>query len=117
MRLLKNFFWNAGYQIFILIVPLVTIPYVNRILGPVQIGINAYTNSIAQYFILAGSLGISIYGNREIAYHKDNVAERSQVFWELAILRLATTFIASIAYFALIGIMNRYKILDRKSVV
>ncbi|WP_390410510.1 flippase [Lacticaseibacillus jixiensis] len=110
MRLLKNFFWNAGYQIFILIVPLVTIPYVNRILGPVQIGINAYTNSIAQYFILAGSLGISIYGNREIAYHKDNVAERSQVFWELAILRLATTFIASIAYFALIGIMNRYKI-------
>ena len=68
MKIIKNYFYNVGYQVLVLILPLITTPYVSRVLGPEGVGINAYTNSIAQYFILLASLGISLYGNREIAY-------------------------------------------------
>ena len=54
MTVVKNFLWNMGYQVFVLLLPIITIPYVSRVLGPTGIGINAYTNSVVQYFILFG---------------------------------------------------------------
>lgn len=72
MQIIKNYLYNALYQIFILIVPLVTTPYLARVLGPTGIGINSYTNSVIQYFILLGSVGVSLYGNRQIAFVREN---------------------------------------------
>ena len=54
MKVIKNFFWNAGYQVFALLVPLVTVPYINRVLGPTGVGINAFTNSVVQYLAYIG---------------------------------------------------------------
>lgn len=110
MRIVKNFLWNAGYQLFILIIPFITIPYVNRVLGPTGVGINSYTNSIVQYFILLGSLGINMYGNREIAYKRDNIVDRSKVFWELAILRFICIFISVTCYLVFLAFMKQYRI-------
>ncbi|WP_155723497.1 oligosaccharide flippase family protein, partial [Pediococcus acidilactici] len=72
MRIVKNFLFNVSYQVFILLVPLVTTPYISRVLGSEGVGINAYTNSIIQYFILFGTIGINTYGNRQIAYSRGN---------------------------------------------
>lgn len=90
MKIIRNYFYNVLYQIFTLIVPLVTTPYVTRVLGSVGVGVNAFTNSIIQYFILAGSIGIALYGNRIIAYQRDDKQEMSQTFWSLTILRIIT---------------------------
>lgn len=88
MKLLKNYLYNVGYQVFVLLIPLITVPYVSRVLGSEGVGINAFTNSIIQYFILFGSIGINLYGNRTIAYYRDNREKSSQVFWEILFLRI-----------------------------
>lgn len=93
-----------------IIVPLFTTPYVNRILGPHGIGINTFTNTIVQYFILAGSLGISIYGNREIAYYRDNKEKRSQIFCEIQALKFIGITIATVIYFIFLSVYSKYKI-------
>ena len=64
----KNYIYNLSYQILVLILPIITTPYISRILGAENIGIYSYTLSISAYFILFGSLGIALYGKREIAY-------------------------------------------------
>ncbi|MFK5280690.1 oligosaccharide flippase family protein, partial [Lacticaseibacillus paracasei] len=66
MSIIKNYLYNVSYQVFILIVPMVTTPYITRVLGSDGVGINAYTNSIIQYFVLFGSIGVTLYGNRTI---------------------------------------------------
>ncbi|MBU7540264.1 flippase [Levilactobacillus brevis] len=109
MKIVRNFFWNVGYQVFVLLVPLITIPYVSRTLGPTGVGINSYTNSIVQYFILFGSLGISTYGNREVAYKRDSRKVLSQAFWEISSLRFVTIGIAVIAYVIFIQFTEKYK--------
>lgn len=88
MKLIKNYLYNVGYQVFILLIPLITVPYVSRVLGSEGVGINAFTNSIIQYFILFGSIGINLYGNRTIAYYRDNKEKASQAFWEILLLRV-----------------------------
>lgn len=70
----KNYIYNLLYQILVLILPLITTPYISRVLGAENIGIYSYTISIAiaTYFVLFGSLGIALYGQREIAYNQKN---------------------------------------------
>lgn len=108
MTVVKNFLWNMGYQVFVLILPIITIPYVSRVLGPTGIGINAYTNSIVQYFILFGSLGLTMYGNRETAYQRDNPQKISNLFWELSFLKITTTSIAVVIYIVFIILSGEY---------
>jgi len=110
MKLVKNFLWNAGYQVFVLLVPLITIPYISRVLGPTGVGINSYTNSIIQYFILFGSLGINTYGNREVAYRRDSKEKLSKTFWEISLLRFITIGISVVAYLVFITCSHNYRL-------
>lgn len=110
MKIIKNYLYNVGYQLFVIIIPLVTIPYVSRILGSNGIGINAYTNSIIQYFILFGSIGINLYGNRTIAYSRDNKKNMSQTFWEIIILRLICIVISYLLFLLFLFFTKEYKI-------
>ena len=95
----KNYIYNLIYQLLTIFLPLITTPYLSRILGVKQIGIYGYTTSIVAYFILFGSLGISMYGQREIAYHQDNKEKRSKIFWELVIIRFITLTISTLLFY------------------
>lgn len=83
MKIIKNYLYNAFYQIFVLLVPLVTIPYLARVLGPTGVGINSYTNSIMQYFIVFGSIGVDLYGNRQVAFVRNDPKKLTKTFFEI----------------------------------
>ena len=69
----KNYVYNLCYQILTLITPLITAPYLARVLGADGIGTISYTDSVAAYFVLLATMGISTYGQREISYVQDNI--------------------------------------------
>lgn len=94
MKLVRNYLYNAGYQILLLITPLLTVPYISRVLGPTGVGINATTNSVITYFLLLGTLGVTIYGNREIAGCREDLHKRSVKFWEIEIMQISTISVA-----------------------
>ena len=86
--LMKNYFYNLSYQILVVLTPFITIPYLARVLGPESIGLASFSSSIVSYFSLFASLGIGLYGQREIAYRQDDPKGRSKTFFELTLLRL-----------------------------
>ena len=106
----KNYIYNMIYQVLILILPLITTPYLSRVLGAEGIGIYGYTYSIVTYFILFGSLGVAMYGQREIAYAQENVESRKKVFIEIIIFRFITIALASVAYYFLFINGKEYQI-------
>lgn len=89
----RNYIYNLAYEVLTVLVPLVTTPYVSRVLGANNIGIYSYTNSIVTYFMLFAALGTTVYARREIAYQQDDVEKRSIAFWEIVSLRLLLTII------------------------
>ncbi|MBD3107617.1 flippase [Bacillus sp. AGMB 02131] len=109
MSIAKNYFYNVAYQIVVLIIPLITIPYISRVLGSSGIGTNAYTNSIVQYFVLFGTIGISLYGNRTIAYVRDDKEELSRNFWGIFILKILTTLTAYGVFLFYLNITDEFK--------
>ncbi len=97
-----NYLYNLTYQIVALVVPLITAPYVSRILTSEGIGINSYVNSIATYFVVFANLGSAMYATRNIGINQDNVKIRSQVFFNTIAFRVLTTVIAVTLYAFLI---------------
>lgn len=90
----KNYFYNLFYQVLTIILPLITTPYLSRVLGAEGIGVYSYTLSIATYFVLFGSLGVALYGQREIAYLQNDSKKRSIVFWEIVLMKIVTMSIS-----------------------
>ena len=99
ISVVKNYIYNLGYQFLLIILPLVTTPYISRVLGAEGIGIYSYTISIITYFVLFGSLGIAMYAQREIAYVQDEKVRRGRIFWESFFLRAITLCIAMVVFF------------------
>ena len=93
-----NYIYNLIYQVVAVILPLVTTPYISRILGAENIGIYSYTFSIVTYFIIFANLGMSMYAQREIAYLQEERNKRSKTFWEIVILKIFTSLLSIIIY-------------------
>ena len=94
----KNFLLNLIYQLFIFIIPLITVPYVSRVLGANNIGIYSYTYSIITYFMLGTMLGINNYGSREIAKVSDNIEKKSKKFFSIYYLQLISNLVMIVLF-------------------
>ena len=79
-KLIKNYIYNILYQILVLIAPIMTTPYLARVLGANSLGVSNYVITIAGFFTTIGLLGIQNYGIREIAYVKQDAKKWNQHF-------------------------------------
>lgn len=107
----RNLSYNVLLQVVLMILPLVSIPYVSRVLGPDGIGAYSFTLSLTQYFIIIGTLGTALYGNRQIAYTRDHKEEMSKTFWSILIVRIITTSFALLTYHLIFWNASDYKLL------
>lgn len=89
-----NYIYNITYQILLMILPLITTPYISRVLGADSIGAYSYTQSITYYFTLFGCFGLNLYGQREVAYVQNDRNKRSKVFWEIVSIRFFTHLVS-----------------------
>lgn len=98
-KLKKNLLYNVGYQILVIILPLITAPYVSRVLGSHNVGVYSYTQAFANYFYLFTMLGVNNYGNRTIAAVRDDQYKLSKTFWEIFSFQFLLGLIISFGYF------------------
>lgn len=94
----KNYLYNLTAQMLTIILPVVTTPYITRVLGNENLGIFGYAQSIVNYFILFGCIGLNTYSQREIAFHKNNRHQQSVIFVEVMIIRLVTVSLSMVVY-------------------
>lgn len=109
----KNYIYNLAYQLLTILLPLITTPYLSRVLGVEPIGIYGYTSSIVTYFILFGSLGVAMYGQREIAYSQQDKKARTKIFWEIIIVRTISLTISMIIFYLTFARTGEYALYYR----
>lgn len=102
----KNYLYNVIYQILIIIIPLITMPYLTRVLGGDGIGRVSYAESVTAYFVLFASMGITTFGQRGISYVRDSLEERSYVFWNTKALEVITS-ITALVLFAVFSLLQK----------
>lgn len=94
----KNYIYNMLYQIFTMIVPIITTPYISQILLPEGVGKYSYTYSIVSFFILFAQLGFGYYAQREIAKYQGNKYRQTVLFYEIMIVKGISVSLSLIVY-------------------
>lgn len=107
-----NVVLNFVYHILTWIIPLITTPYISRVIGPDNIGRHSYSYSVAYYFVMFAMLGLSNYGNRAIALAGDNKKEVSRVFWSIYYGQIFMSVLSMLAYIVYILLFSSDKTLD-----
>ena len=97
VSLKKNFVMNAILAMSSFIFPLITFPYVSRILGPTGTGSVSFAASLISYFNMFAQLGIPTYGIRICASVRDDKEKLSRIVHELLFINLVTSIISYIA--------------------
>ncbi len=92
----QNLVYQSFYRILSILTPLITSPYLARVLGAKSLGIYSYTLSVVSYFMIFAFLGTETYGNRTIA--RINICQNKELlsknFWGIYILQLFCSIIA-----------------------
>ena len=83
-----------------LIFPLITFPYVSRVLSVDGMGIYNFSNTYVNYFVLIAGLGVATYAVREGAKYRDNKEQISEFASQIFTINMVSTLIA---YLLLIG--------------
>lgn len=107
-RIAKNYFYNAAYQILVLLTPIITAPYLARVLGARNLGIYSYVNSSGNIVTTIALLGIYTYGNRQVAYVRENKSELTKTFWEIEFTRLILGTIGTVFYYVYARVNSSY---------
>lgn len=105
-KMAKNYVYNAAYQILAIVAPIITAPYLARVLGADNLGIYSYVNSSGNIITTISLLGIYAYGNRQTAYVRDNKEQLNCTFWELELTRLILGSIGTAVY-AIYAVWNQ----------
>ena len=95
MKVLKNYAYNLSYQLLLIVLPIITTPYVTRVFSSEDLGTYGYFNSIVTYFILLATLGVASYGTKEISANRRNIPQN---FWGIYTLQFSATLLSIFLY-------------------
>lgn len=104
-NILMNFILKLSSILF----PLLTYPYVLRVLHSGGNGRVAFVSAIVNYFVMIASLGIPTYGIKVCAKVRDDKEELSKTVQEILLVNMIATFFTAIAYFISINIVPEFK--------
>ena len=110
----RNFAYNALLNVSRVIFPLITAPYISRVLEPDGIGLFNFANTYAGYFALFAVLGIPFYGIREVAKIHEDKEGLSKLVSELISVSFIATFFVALIYVASIFLIGQ---LDENRVI
>lgn len=105
-KLKINLLLQSFYQVLIVLTPLLTSPYVSRVLGAEKLGVYSFTYSIVNYFTIFACLGTQNYGSRAIASCGEDRKKRSEVFSEILCMQIGASTIALVAYIIYLCFIN-----------
>lgn len=105
-----NFLMNIILKISGIIFPLVTFPYVSRVLLSAANGKIAFAISVVSYFSLVASMGIPSYGIRKCAEVRDDNEKLSKIVKELLLLNSLFTLVSYIVFLILVFLIPNFSV-------
>jgi PST family polysaccharide transporter len=108
-RLLRNMGSLFTLQGVNYILPLLTLPYLVRVLGPEKFGIIAFAQAFVQYFVVATDYGFNLSATRDVAVHRDDAERLGQIVSAVMAIKLALLLAGAIILSALVSTIPEFR--------
>ncbi len=109
-RFIRNFFSLATLQGLNYILPLLTLPYLVRVLGAEKFGILAFSTAIIGYFIVLTDYGFNFTATREISLNRDNNEKLNEIFNSVMIIKSILFLVSLIIMTFLIIFFEKFNV-------
>lgn len=106
--LLENFLSLFFLQIANYVAPLITIPYLVRVLGPEMYGIVSAAQYLIQYFVILTDYGFNFSATRLISIHRDDIKQLSKIFSSVILIKLTLLIVSFILLGLILLFYSRY---------
>lgn len=107
-RIIANFFSLSTLEVVNYIIPLITLPYLVRVLGPGKYGIVAFAQVFAWYFVIAADYGFYLSAPRKISINRDDISLVSKIYSRIMIIKFLFMLISTGIFFVLILSISRF---------
>ncbi len=107
----ENYIFRLIYEFILFAVPLITTPYISRVLCADGVGDFSYAYSVTTYFMMFSVLGMVSYGTREIARNRDDKAAYSRLFWEIRLITMIPGVVCLLLWGVLIALAPGYRLI------
>ena len=107
----KNVAYNVAYRIFSLLLPVITAPYLSRVVGKAGVGMYSEAWTVSELFCLVGMLGLADYGVRTVAQVRDDREKLDRTFsgiWQMQLLVAGITLLFWFGYVFLVAGREKY---------
>ncbi len=110
--LLSNFFSLSALQGVNMLLPLITLPYLVRVLGVEGFGLVSFSLSIIMFFVIFVSFGFELSATREISTNKNDPSKISEIFSSVMIIKI---IMAMLSFIVLLILINSVDVLTSHS--
>lgn len=108
-NIIINYLYNLSYQLLVIILPIITTPYISRTLKAEAIGAYSFSYSVTTYFSLFGILGLNMYGQLKISKCRDNQTRISENFFGIFIAKCITSIVSILVYLFVLLFSGKYQ--------
>ena len=109
-RLLSNFFSLSALQIFSYILPLITLPYLVRILGVEKFGLISFAQAFMSFFIIFVDYGFNLSATKDISFYRENKNKLVEIYSSVISIKVILTIISFFILLIVIFVFDKFMI-------
>ncbi|MDD4178946.1 MAG: flippase [Candidatus Margulisbacteria bacterium] len=108
-KLIENFTSLSVLQASKYVLPMITFPYLVRVIGPEKFGLISFAQAFVMYFMILTDYGFNLSATRRVAIHREDRQKLSEIFSAVLVIELGLILLSLVLLMSVVFGFERFR--------